>query len=85
MIGVASLSRRDGRRWWVVVMPIVAVTLGAAVIYGSTRMRISAEPSIALLAAFGVVTIAQRWVVPRYRGRSGETGMASGDGEGSPA
>ena len=64
-------------------MPIVAVTISAAVIYGSTRMRISAEPSIALLAAFGVVATARRWVLPRFG--DGGPGVAAADAEGSAA
>jgi hypothetical protein len=83
VVGAASLSRREWWRWWVVLMPIVAVTIETALIYGSTRMRISAEPSIALLAAFGVVTIAGRWVVPRFG--AGGRRTAAVDAEGSAA
>ncbi len=83
VVGAALLPRRDWRRWWVVAMPIVAVTISAAVIYGSTRMRISAEPSIALLAAFGVVATARRWVLPRFG--DGGPGVAAADAEGSAA
>jgi len=83
-VGAALLSRRDWRRWWVVAMPLVAVTVSSALIYGSTRMRISAEPSIALLAAFGAVTFVRRWVVPRF-GVGGAAGVAPVDGGGSAA
>jgi len=38
--------------------PLVAA-LAAAIFYGSTRMRVSAEPSIAVLAAVGMVAFVQ--------------------------
>ncbi|MFI5046833.1 MAG: glycosyltransferase family 39 protein [Acidimicrobiia bacterium] len=45
--------------------PIVAA-ISASVFYGSTRMRVSAEPAIAVLAAVGIVALAD--VVRRRRG-----------------
>jgi xanthosine utilization system XapX-like protein len=39
----------------VLCTPAVVVTIGAVVTYGQTRFRAPAEPSLALLAAVGIV------------------------------
>ena len=49
--------------------PIVAA-ISASVFYGSTRMRVSAEPAIVILAAVGLVAVA-RHVGDRRRRRAG--------------
>ena len=38
-----------------IAMPFVVVVANVAVFYGSTRMRVAAEPSLALLGATGIV------------------------------
>jgi hypothetical protein len=55
IVGIALVN---DRRWLLILGPIVLVTINAAVFYGSTRMRVAAEPSLALFAAFGIVTLA---------------------------
>ena len=37
--------------------PMVVVTIGAIITYGQTRFRAAAEPSLALLAAVGIVAL----------------------------
>ena len=59
--GVLVLARRK-QAWWPLVAPAVVVVASAVLSYGQTRFRISAEPSIVVLAAVAVVA----WV----RGRS---------------
>ena len=41
------------------VVPIVVVVLNVAVTYGSTRFRVAAEPTLAVLAAVGLVAVAR--------------------------
>ncbi|MGZ4785370.1 MAG: hypothetical protein ACXV5S_06845, partial [Acidimicrobiales bacterium] len=38
----------------------VLVTVVVALLYGSVRLRAAAEPSVALFAAFGIVTLVAR-------------------------
>lgn len=59
---------RVGRRYLPVLLagPIVAA-ISAAIFYGSTRMRVSAEPAIVVLAAVGIVAFVQ--LVRRRRAR----------------
>jgi hypothetical protein len=54
---IFGIALVDNRRWLLILGPIVLVTMNAAVFYGSTRMRVAAEPSLALFAAFGIVTL----------------------------
>ena len=59
--GSVVLWRR--RRWaalWVLGAPIAVVTVGAVITYGQTRFRAPAESSLALLAAVGIVALAER-------------------------
>jgi 4-amino-4-deoxy-L-arabinose transferase-like glycosyltransferase len=56
IVGGIELWRRRRRVWWVLVVPAIVVTIGAALTYGQTRFRAAAEPSLALLAAVGIVT-----------------------------
>lgn len=59
ILGAALLVRRSPALAAVVLTP-VAIAIGIAVVfYGGTRMRVVAEPSIAILAAFGLVQVAQ--------------------------
>jgi hypothetical protein len=61
VVGIVLLARRSPRRFVVVIVPIVVAVLTVALTYGSTRLRVVAEPSLALLAAVGAVT-AGRWL-----------------------
>jgi Dolichyl-phosphate-mannose-protein mannosyltransferase len=58
--GAMALGRRSWREFTVVAAPIAAVVVSVAAFYGSTRMRVAAEPSLAVLAALGIVSVA-RW------------------------
>jgi 4-amino-4-deoxy-L-arabinose transferase-like glycosyltransferase len=61
LAGSAVLWRaRKRRELWVLVVPVLSVTLGAALSYGQTRFRATAEPSLALLAAVAVSTLVDR-------------------------
>ena len=55
VLGGVQLARRSRRRLLLVAVPLVVVAINAAVFYGSTRIRTAAEPSIAVLAAVGIV------------------------------
>jgi asparagine N-glycosylation enzyme membrane subunit Stt3 len=57
IVGGVELWRRRRRVWWVLVVPAIAVTIGVALTYGQTRFRAAAEPSLALFAAVGIVTL----------------------------
>jgi 4-amino-4-deoxy-L-arabinose transferase-like glycosyltransferase len=54
---VVMLKRRARRALWVLSVPAVAATIGAAATYGQTRFRAAAEPSLAILAAVGLVAL----------------------------
>ena len=71
--GAILAFRRSRRRAAVVAAFALAVTITVALVYGSTRMRVSAEPTIALFAAMGLVG-AFRAV---RRRRSGDTATAA--------
>jgi hypothetical protein len=57
LIGAFVLARTSRRIFVVIAIPIVVVALNAALFYGSTRMRVAAEPSLAVLAAIGLVIL----------------------------
>ena len=59
--GVVVLWRRRSRAaLWVLVVPAIIVTLNTVATYGLTRFRAGAEPSLALLAAVGIVELVRR-------------------------
>jgi hypothetical protein len=62
--GAVLLARRSPRRFLVVMVPVIVAVVTVALVYGSTRMRVVAEPSLAVLAAMGAVTAA-RWLRTR--------------------
>jgi hypothetical protein len=62
LIGSVVLARRSWRTVVIVVAPIGLVAVNAAIFYGSTRVRIAAEPTLAVLAATGVIATANRIV-----------------------
>jgi 4-amino-4-deoxy-L-arabinose transferase-like glycosyltransferase len=53
-IGGALVLRRRGEPLRILLVPIVFVTLVAALSYGSTRFRVAAEPAIVVLASVGL-------------------------------
>ena len=57
--GTVLLYRRSRRQLVILIAPIVATALTAAVTFGSTRYRALSEPSIAPLAAVGAVLLVQ--------------------------
>lgn len=56
----AVLLRRRRRELWILLAPVVMVTLVAATTYGTTRFRTAAEPSIVLLAAVSLQALVGR-------------------------
>ena len=61
-LGAIQLARRSRPRLAVVVVPIAVVAINAAVFYGTTRLRMAAEPSIDVLASIGVLWVGGRIV-----------------------
>ena len=57
IVGGVILYRRRRIDFVIVLVPIVATALNAALTFGSTRYRALAEPSIALLAAIAVTVL----------------------------
>jgi 4-amino-4-deoxy-L-arabinose transferase-like glycosyltransferase len=53
--------RRNWREFYALAVPVIVVTIGAAVTYGQTRFRAAAEPSLALYAAVGIVALLMRF------------------------
>jgi 4-amino-4-deoxy-L-arabinose transferase-like glycosyltransferase len=64
LVGAIQIARRSRRRLIIVAVPILVVAINAAVFYGGTRIRVAAEPSIAVLASIGSL-----WVIERMRHR----------------
>ncbi len=54
--GGIVLGRRSRRHVVVIVTPVVVAALSAAVFYGTTRLRVVAEPSLFLLASIALVS-----------------------------
>ena len=71
-MGGVELWRRRRRVWWVLLVPAIAVTIGVALTYGQTRFRAAAEPSLALFAAVGIVTLLRALTGPGERERAPE-------------
>jgi hypothetical protein len=65
--GAVLLGRCSRRRLLVMLVPVAVVAVNAAAFYGSTRIRVAAEPSLDVLAAIGAL-----WIV-RYVVRSTPT------------
>lgn len=55
IVGAVLLARRSPRRFVLVMVPVVVAGVTVALVYGSTRIRVVAEPSLALFAALGLV------------------------------
>jgi hypothetical protein len=74
LLGAVVLGRRSRRRLLVMLIPVVVVAINAAVFYGSTRLRVAAEPSIDVLAAIGALWLGGRIVARETHGRSTSEG-----------
>lgn len=57
VLGGVLLARRSRRRLLIMLVPVAVVALNAAAFYGSTRLRLAAEPSIDVLAAIGALRL----------------------------
>lgn len=57
-------SERARARWWLAV-PILTVLITAILFYGAHRIRAPAEPAVVVLAAAGIVAIAERRSIRR--------------------
>ena len=57
----AVVLRRRGQSLRILLVPVVFVTLVAALSYGSTRFRVAAEPAIVVLASVGVAALWDRF------------------------
>ena len=66
VVGAIRVATRSRRRLVIVMVPVVVVAINAALFYGSTRLRVAAEPSIAALASVGAL-----WAVESIRRRIG--------------
>jgi 4-amino-4-deoxy-L-arabinose transferase-like glycosyltransferase len=60
LVGAVVLARTSWRGLTIVAVPIVVVAFNVAIIYGSTRFRVAAEPSLTVLAAVGIAAVAKR-------------------------
>jgi 4-amino-4-deoxy-L-arabinose transferase-like glycosyltransferase len=56
--GAIVIARRNWTTFAVLVFPFLVVVVNVALFYGSTRMRVAAEPSLAVLGAVGIVYVA---------------------------
>ena len=57
LFGAGRLRRRDR---WLLLLPIAVVLFTTVIFYGGHRIRSSAEPSLVLLAAFGLAQLKAR-------------------------
>ncbi len=76
LVGGVELWRRRRRVWWVLVVPAIVVTIGVASTYGQTRFRAAAEPSLALFAAVGIVTLVRAAAARRAKEPARDPGPA---------
>ena len=74
-------AERSRARWWLAV-PVLTVLITTILFYGAHRIRAPAEPAIVVLAAAGVVAVAERRSIappdarPRFRRSLDERGVA---------
>ncbi len=66
--GAVSLGRRSRRDVLIVLGPVALVTLTTLLIYGGTRMRTGAEPSVAVLASVAMAALGRRVAGHRFPG-----------------
>lgn len=69
LLGAGVLARTSWRRFLIVMVPILGVTINVAIFYGSIRFRVAAEPSLMVLVAVGIVTVLGRLHSPPIRMR----------------
>ena len=69
ILGAVQLVRQKPKMFLVVFMPVV---VNVALFYGSTRMRVAAEPSLALFGVIGILDLASR-IHPRSRAEASGT------------
>jgi 4-amino-4-deoxy-L-arabinose transferase-like glycosyltransferase len=68
VVGAVFLFRSKRRReLWVLLVPVIVVTVFTAVTYGQTRFRAAAEPSLAILAAVAIVALVRTLRSPEER------------------
>lgn len=72
---VLMMKRHARRALWVLLVPVLAATAGAAATYGQTRFRAAAEPTLAILAAVALVAVIQ--LAAARRSRSAPIGSVS--------
>jgi hypothetical protein len=60
LVGSIVLAIHNRKAFAVLAVPVLVVAVNAAIFYGSTRMRVAAEPSLAVFAAMGLVAIGNR-------------------------
>jgi asparagine N-glycosylation enzyme membrane subunit Stt3 len=58
--GIVVLRRRQVRQWPLLMLPLI-ITIGTVLSYGQTRFRVTAEPSLVVLAAVAIAALAARW------------------------
>jgi hypothetical protein len=69
--GAVVMGRRRAARdaLWILLVPAIIVTLNTMATYGQTRFRAGTEPSLALLAAVGIVATG-RWLRSRRNAKA---------------
>jgi 4-amino-4-deoxy-L-arabinose transferase-like glycosyltransferase len=76
LAGAVVMCRRRARRaLWVLLVPAISLTVGVAITYGQTRFRAAAEPSLAILAAVGVLVVFP-WIAREWRAAGEPSGAA---------
>ncbi len=71
ILGLIVLATISWKSLVIVTVPLAVVALNSAAFYGSTRMRMAAEPSLAVLAAVGIMATVS-FVIDRRQRRSGQ-------------
>jgi 4-amino-4-deoxy-L-arabinose transferase-like glycosyltransferase len=59
VVGAVLIARRKRTTFAILVFPLLVVMVNVALFYGSTRMRVAAEPSVAVLGATGIVRVVE--------------------------
>lgn len=75
LLGIAGIVmlRRRGLRQWPLLVPPVIVTVGTLLSYGQTRFRVTAEPSLVVLAAVALAALS----TTRSRSRTRDSSSSS--------
>jgi 4-amino-4-deoxy-L-arabinose transferase-like glycosyltransferase len=64
--GGLVLIRRARRGLWVLLVPVIATTVGVAITYGQTRFRAASEPTVVVLASVAILVMVRLVRSPRY-------------------